>query len=65
MHVFQTPLHVAVENNELIFVELLMKNKADLSITDSIGDKPLDLARKSGFHDIVSAIDKEIGIEAV
>ncbi len=40
----QTPLHIAAANNHITLVERLLKNRADVNITDKNGNTPLHYA---------------------
>jgi ankyrin repeat protein len=52
-----TFLHEAVRLNFKLFVEKLCKMGADLTIKDSNGQTPLDMAKGWGFYDCINIIE--------
>ncbi|CAF0836505.1 unnamed protein product [Didymodactylos carnosus] len=48
----RTPLHYAVENNQLIIVQLLLKAGASVDIVDNKYGAPIQLAARNGYIDL-------------
>jgi ankyrin repeat protein len=54
----KTPLHVATEENKDLFVEILIKNGADVNIPDSHDNTPLHIAAQKNEPKIVKLLLK-------
>lgn len=48
-----SPMHLAVENQDIDFIEFLLSKKADINNTDGQGRTPLFWASYSGYSDVV------------
>ncbi|XP_058822885.1 ankyrin repeat domain-containing protein 27-like [Topomyia yanbarensis] len=55
----ETPLHYAVEQNQQRIVELLLRAKADKSLRNLAGQRPIDIARDRLFFNVVSVLEKQ------
>ena len=55
-----TVLHVAASSNNKEFVQCLAEACADLSISDNIVIRPLDLARFNGHDEIAEMIGEKL-----
>ena len=53
----ETPLHVAAEYSSLKCVKRLVEAGADKRLKNSLGETPLDVARKAGRSDIVNFLE--------
>lgn len=51
-----TPLYIAVQNNELSIVQLLLEKGADPLVPTKIGETPIDLAKDRNYSDIYFAL---------
>ncbi|XP_055606006.1 LOW QUALITY PROTEIN: ankyrin repeat domain-containing protein 27-like [Uranotaenia lowii] len=53
----ETPLHYAVEQNQLRAVEILLEAKADGSLRNLAGRRPIDIARARLYFNVVNVLD--------
>ena len=61
----QTPLHAAVFTNNISIIELLLKNKADISICDLNDLTPYHYAYIEEKEDIIQTIHKILGVNFI
>ncbi|XP_001659522.2 ankyrin repeat domain-containing protein 27 isoform X2 [Aedes aegypti] len=54
-----TPLHYAVEQNQLRIVEILLSAKADKSLRNLAGRRPLDIARERLFFNVINVLERK------
>lgn len=54
-----TPLHYAVEQNQLRIVEILLSAKADKSLRNLAGQRPIDIARNRLFFNVVNVLERK------
>ncbi|KAL9701296.1 hypothetical protein quinque_004737 [Culex quinquefasciatus] len=54
-----TPLHYAVEQNQLRIVEILLSAKADKSLRNLAGRRPIDIARDRLFFNVVNVLERK------
>ncbi|XP_053693921.1 ankyrin repeat domain-containing protein 27-like [Sabethes cyaneus] len=55
----ETPLHYAVEQNQVRIVELLLRAKADKSLRNLAGKRPIDIARDRLFFNAVNVLERK------
>ncbi|XP_058449820.1 ankyrin repeat domain-containing protein 27-like [Malaya genurostris] len=55
----ETSLHYAVEQNQQRIVELLLRAKADKSLRNLAGKRPIDIARDRLFFNVVSVLEQK------
>ncbi|XP_055541281.1 ankyrin repeat domain-containing protein 27-like [Wyeomyia smithii] len=55
----ETPLHYAVEQNQVRIVELLQRAKADKSLRNLAGKRPIDIARDRLFFNAVNVLERK------
>ncbi|EAX87823.1 hypothetical protein TVAG_482480 [Trichomonas vaginalis G3] len=55
-----TPLHIAVMNNNVSLVRFLLENDADISIKNEMNQDPLQIAEENAYQDIIDILVKEI-----
>ncbi|XP_041788430.1 ankyrin repeat domain-containing protein 27-like [Anopheles merus] len=53
-----TPLHYAVEQNNLQLVQMLLEAKADRSIRNLQGKRPIDIAKSSLYFNVVNLLEQ-------
>ena len=61
----QSPLHIAVAENQPQVVSLLLKQGHTLAVTDRSGDSPLHVAIKSNHQEVIEILLDEGGTESV
>ncbi|XP_065092629.1 ankyrin repeat domain-containing protein 27-like [Ochlerotatus camptorhynchus] len=54
-----TPLHYAVEQNQLRIVEILLSAKADKSLRNLAGQRPIDIARERLFFNVINVLERK------
>ncbi|XP_055642051.1 ankyrin repeat domain-containing protein 27-like [Toxorhynchites rutilus septentrionalis] len=54
-----TPLHYAVEQNQLRIVEILLCAKADRSLRNLSGHRPIDIARTRLFFNVMNILERK------
>ncbi|PZR02947.1 MAG: hypothetical protein DI539_27140 [Flavobacterium psychrophilum] len=57
---YQIPLHIACQHGRLEVAELLLRKGANITVKDSAGNIPWDLAFKSGFADKFSKFKRKL-----
>ncbi|XP_035781443.1 ankyrin repeat domain-containing protein 27-like [Anopheles albimanus] len=53
-----TPLHYAVEQNNLQLVQMLLEAKADRSIRNLQGKRPIDIAKDSLYFNVINLLEQ-------
>ena len=56
-----TPLHVAVQKDNVNLVKLLVDNGADLDRKDGFGDSPMKWAHGRGNDKVLSVLQEKVG----
>lgn len=54
-----TPLHYAVEQNQLRIVEVLLSAKADKSLRNLAGQRPIEIARDRLYFNVVNVLERK------
>lgn len=59
----QTPLHTAVEAENIDVVEVLLKHGANTSVADNNNETPLDIAKRMDFPEIQKLLNEQSDIK--
>ena len=57
VHTGYTPLHWAAQNGHLEICELIVANVSDINPVNIFGDTPIDIAKHSGYINILQLLD--------